>query len=34
VENLENYFEKDLSKIQSGFKIEQNDKEDGDNNIL
>ena len=34
VENLENYFEKELPKIQSGFKIEQNEREDGDNNIL
>ena len=34
VDNLENYFEKELPKIQSGFKIEQNEREDGDNNIL
>ena len=34
MENLENYFEKELPKIQSGFKIEQNEREDGDSNIL
>ena len=34
VENLGKYFEKELPKIQSGFKIKQNEREDGDNNIL
>ena len=34
VENLGKYFEKELPKIQSGFKIKQNEREDSDNNIL
>lgn len=35
IENLEFYFEKELPKIQEGFKVEQIEREDGDtNNIL
>jgi hypothetical protein len=35
IENLEFYFEKELPKIQEGFKNEQVEREDGDsNNIL
>jgi hypothetical protein len=35
IENLEFYFEKELPKIQEGFKVEQVEREDGDsNNIL
>ncbi len=31
IENLENYFEKELPKIQTGFKMEQNEREENDN---
>jgi hypothetical protein len=34
IENLELYFEKELPKIQEGFKIEQNEREENDNNNL
>jgi hypothetical protein len=35
IENLEFYFEKELPKIQEGFKVEQVEREDGDSsNIL
>jgi hypothetical protein len=34
IENLEFYFEKELPKIQEGFKIEQNEREENDNNNL
>lgn len=34
IENLEFYFEKELPKIQEGFKAEQNEREDNDNNNL
>lgn len=34
VENLENYFEKELPKIQTGLKTEQNEREENDNAIL
>ena len=32
IENLEFYFEKELPKVQEGFKQEQGDREDNDNN--
>lgn len=31
IENLENYFEKELPKIQTGFKMEQTEREENDN---
>lgn len=34
IENLEFYFEKELPKIQEGFKIEQNEREENDNSNL
>lgn len=34
IENLEYYFEKELPKIQEAFKVEQNEREESDTNIL
>lgn len=34
IENLENYFEKELPKIQEGFKMEQGEREENDNNNM
>jgi hypothetical protein len=34
IENLEFYFERELPKIQEGFKLEQNEREDNDNSNL
>ena len=34
IENLENYFEKELPKIQTGFKMEQTEREEADNNAM
>ena len=34
IENLEYYFEKELPKIQEAFKVDQNEREESDTNIL
>lgn len=34
IENLENYFEKELPKMQTGLKMEQNEREENDNSII
>ena len=34
IENLEYYFERELPKIQEGFKQEQNERDENDNNNL